>query len=79
MKRLFHILLISLAFAFVAPALSVVDSRIAAVYAVDAKAKAKAQREKEKAKAAKHSKLKQPLNRLLNRLLPSPRPRPLLP
>ena len=39
--------------ATVAPMASVVDNRIAAVYAVDAKAKAKAAREKEKAKAAK--------------------------
>ena len=39
--------------ATVAPMVSVVDNRIAAVYAVDAKAKAKAQREKEKAKQAK--------------------------
>ena len=39
--------------ATIAPMASVVDNRIAAVYAVDAKAKAKAQREKEKAKQAK--------------------------
>ena len=39
--------------ATVAPLASVVDNRVAAVYAVDAKAKAKAQREKEKAKKAK--------------------------
>ena len=37
----------------IAPMVSVVDNRVAAVYAVDAKAKAKAQREKEKAKAQK--------------------------
>ena len=37
--------------ATVAPMASLVDNRIAAVYAVDAKAKAKAQKEKEKAKA----------------------------
>lgn len=37
--------------AAVAPMASLVDNRIAAVYAADAKAKAKAQREKEKAKA----------------------------
>ena len=39
--------------ATIAPLASVVDSRIAAVYALDDKAKAKAQREKAKAKAAK--------------------------
>ena len=39
--------------ATVAPLASVVDNRVSAVYAVDAKAKAKAQREKEKAKKAK--------------------------
>ena len=39
--------------AVVAPAVSVLDSSVAAVYAVDARAKAKAQREKEKAKKAK--------------------------
>lgn len=39
--------------AAVAPMASLVDNRIAAVYAADAKAKAKAQREKEKAKAQK--------------------------
>ena len=37
--------------ATIAPMISIVDNRIAAVYAVDAKAKAKAQKEKEKAKA----------------------------
>lgn len=50
MKRLIHILLIAIAVTIVAPAVSVIDSRVAAVYAVDAKAKAKAQKEKEKAK-----------------------------
>ena len=39
--------------ATIAPMVSMVDNRIAAVYAVDAKAKAKAQREKEKAKRQK--------------------------
>ena len=39
--------------ATVAPVASLVDNRIAAVYAVDAKAKAKAQKEKEKAKKQK--------------------------
>ena len=39
--------------ATVAPMVSIVDNRVAAVFAADDKAKAKAQREKEKAKAAK--------------------------
>jgi len=39
--------------ATIAPMVSMVDNRVAAVYAVDAKAKAKAQREKERAKQAK--------------------------
>ena len=53
MKRIIYILLMAMGMATVAPMVSVVDNRIAAVYAVDAKAKAKAQREKEKAKQAK--------------------------
>ena len=53
MKRIIYILLMAMGLATVAPMASVVDNRIAAVYAVDAKAKAKAQREKEKEKAAK--------------------------
>ena len=44
---------IAIAVTIVAPAVSVIDSRVAAVYAVDAKAKAKAQKEKEKAKKLK--------------------------
>ena len=51
MKRILYILLMAMGMAAVAPMASLVDNRIAAVYAVDAKAKAKAQREKEKAKA----------------------------
>ena len=39
--------------ATIAPMVSMVENRVAAVYAVDAKAKAKAQREKERAKQAK--------------------------
>ena len=53
MKRIIYILLLAMGAAVVAPMASVVDNRIAAVYAVDAKAKAKAQKEKEKAKKAK--------------------------
>ena len=53
MKRIIYILLLAMGMATVAPMVSVVDNRVAAVYAVDAKAKAKAQREKEKAKQAK--------------------------
>ncbi len=53
MKQIIYILLMAMGMATVAPMVSVVDNRIAAVYAVDAKAKAKAQREKEKAKQAK--------------------------
>jgi len=53
MKRIISILLIAMSMATVAPMVSLVDNRVAAVYAVDAKAKAKAQREKEKAKQAK--------------------------
>ena len=53
MKRIIYILLLVMGMATVAPLASVVDNRVAAVYAVDAKAKAKAQREKEKAKKAK--------------------------
>ena len=53
MKRIICILLMAMGLATVAPIASVMDNRIAAVYAVDAKAKAKAQREKEKAKKAK--------------------------
>ena len=55
MKRIIYILLLAMGMAVVAPIASVVDNRIAAVYAVDdkAKAKAKAQREREKAKAQK--------------------------
>ena len=43
----------ALGMAVAAPAVSVLDSSVASVYAVDARAKAKAQREKAKAKAAK--------------------------
>ena len=43
----------ALGMAVAAPAVSVLDSSVASVYAVDARAKAKAQREKEKAKKAK--------------------------
>ena len=53
MKRIIYILLLAMGMATVAPLASVVDNRVSAVYAVDAKAKAKAQREKEKAKKAK--------------------------
>lgn len=53
MKRIITILLMAMGMATIAPMVSMVDNRVAAVYAVDAKAKAKAQREKEKAKAAK--------------------------
>ena len=53
MKRIIYILLMAIGLATVAPMVSIVDNRVAAVYAVDAKAKAKAQREKEKAKLAK--------------------------
>ena len=53
MKRILYILLMAMGLATVAPVASLVDNRMAAVYAVDAKAKAKAQREKEKAKAQK--------------------------
>lgn len=53
MKRITYILLMALGMAVAAPAVSVLDSSVAAVYAVDARAKAKAQREKEKAKKAK--------------------------
>ena len=53
MKRIIYILLMAMGMATVAPMVSIVDNRVAAVYAVDAKAKAKAQREKERAKQAK--------------------------
>ena len=53
MKRIVYILLMAMGMATIAPMVSMVDNRIAAVYAVDAKAKAKAQREKEKAKRQK--------------------------
>lgn len=53
MKRIIYILLLAMGMAALAPLASVVDNRIAAVYAVDARAKAKAQREKEKAKRLK--------------------------
>ena len=53
MKRIIYILLLAMGMATVAPLASVVDNRVAAVYAVDAKAKAKAQKEKEKAKKQK--------------------------
>lgn len=57
MKRIIYILLMAIGMAVVAPVASVVDHRVAAVYAADdkakAKAKAKAQREREKAKAQK--------------------------
>ena len=41
MKRIIYILLMAFGLATIAPMASVVDNRIAAVYAVDAKAKAK--------------------------------------
>ena len=53
MKRIIYILLMAMGMATIAPMVSVVDNRVAAVYAADAKAKAKAQREKEKAKRQK--------------------------
>ena len=53
MKRIVYILLLAMGMATVAPMVSIVDNRVAAVFAADDKAKAKAQREKEKAKAAK--------------------------
>jgi len=53
MKRIIYILLMAIGMTTIAPIVSMVDNRIATVYAVDAKAKAKAQREKEKAKAKK--------------------------
>ena len=53
MKRIIYIVVLALGMATIAPMVSVVDNRVAAVYAVDAKAKAKAQKEKEKAKAQK--------------------------
>lgn len=55
MKRIVYIILLAIGMATVAPMVSLVDNRVAAVYAVDdkAKAKAKAQKEKEKAKAQK--------------------------
>ena len=53
MKRIVYIILLALGLATIVPMVSIVDNRVAAVYAVDDKAKAKAQREKEKAKAAK--------------------------
>ena len=53
MKRILNILLVAMGLTIIAPVASVVDNRIATVYAADAKAKAKAQREKEKAKAQK--------------------------
>jgi outer membrane protein OmpA-like peptidoglycan-associated protein len=55
MKRIIYIILLAMGMATVAPMVSLVDNRVAAVYAVDdkAKAKAKAQKEKEKAKAQK--------------------------
>ena len=51
MKRIIYIVLLAMGMATIAPMASIVDNRIAAVHAVDAKAKAKAQKEKEKAKA----------------------------
>ena len=55
MKRIVYIILLAIGMATVAPMVSLVDNRVAAVYAVDdkAKAKAKAQKEKEKVKAQK--------------------------
>ena len=53
MKRILYIILFALGLTTVVPMASVVDNRIAAVYAADAKAKAKAQKEKEKAKKQK--------------------------
>lgn len=53
MKRIIYIILLAMGMAAVAPMASLVDNRIAAVYAADARAKAKAQREKEKAKQQK--------------------------
>ncbi len=59
MKRIIYIILLAMGMATVAPMVSLVDNRVAAVYAVDdkAKAKAKAQKEKEKAKAQKEKEL----------------------
>ena len=53
MKRIIYILLLAMGMATIAPMVSIVDNRVAAVFAADDKAKAKAQREKEKAKAAR--------------------------
>ena len=55
MKRIVYIILLAIGMATIVPMASLVDNRVAAVFAVDdkAKAKAKAQKEKEKAKAAK--------------------------
>lgn len=53
MKRIIYILLLAMGFAALTPMAALVDNRIAAVYAVDAKTKAKQQREREKAKAKK--------------------------
>ena len=53
MKRILYILLLAMGMTTLAPVAALVDNRIAAVYAVDAKTKAKQQREREKAKAKK--------------------------
>ena len=53
MKRIIYILLMAMGMATVMPAVSLLDSSVAVVYAADAKAKAKAQKEREKAKREK--------------------------
>jgi len=53
MKRILYILLLAMGMTALAPVVALVDNRVAAVYAVDAKTKAKQQREREKAKAKK--------------------------
>lgn len=53
MKRIVYIILLAIGLATIVPMASLVDNRVAAVFAVDDKAKAKAQKEKEKAKAQK--------------------------
>ncbi|MBQ1874729.1 MAG: hypothetical protein II144_03465, partial [Paludibacteraceae bacterium] len=53
MKRILYILLLAMGMTALAPVAALVDNRVAAVYAVDAKTKAKQQREREKAKAKK--------------------------
>ena len=52
-KSIIYILLMAMGMATVMPAVSLLDSSVAVVYAADAKAKAKAQKEREKAKREK--------------------------